>query len=326
MIRPMHTAESWAERIQQLHGEIVSNWVDGRIAGRPAVLDTARMFAVLKPDESCEPLPAQEAELERANVLARMREQLAWAVRKIDQFRELSDTDRLSIDRFAELWLAEVQGDWLTQSGANVRVKLQNATRTYLQNLESVCLQDQGSNPISEEYSPELQLRTLHLTPAEMGAPILDIGCGKDANLVYWLRCQGCEAIGIDLWGNPARGGVAADWFEFPFVPGYFGTIIAHLSFSLQFLKHHLDPRGDAERFARQYMKVLRSLKLGGRLVYVPGLPFIEQHLPSSNYRVTRFGIDHLPQHREAAGLYESQLGSDPIYACHVERVAADHG
>jgi SAM-dependent methyltransferase len=249
-----------------------------------------------------------------------MREQLTWALCKIDQFKVLSVAEQQSVDRLPRQWVSVLRRCRATPLTAHSLDDIQSATHEYLQSIESLCSDPFRPQPVSEEYSAEVQLRVLHLTLDEIAEPVLDIGCGKDALLVHWLRCQQLNAIGIDLCGNPSRGGVAADWFEFPFVPAYFGTIIAHLSFSLQFLRHHLDPKGDAQRFAKQYMNILRSLKVGGRLVYTPGLPFLEQHLPRSNYSVTRYPIEDLPQDSQGAELYARQLGDDPLYACHVRR------
>jgi hypothetical protein len=179
---------------------------------------------------------------------------------------------------------------------------------------------------LSEEYSADLQLKVLNLKLAEVSEPILDVGCGKDAMLVQLFRQHGMSAIGIDLDAKPQVGGVSVDWFQFPFVPGYFGTIVAHLSFTLHFLKHHLDPSGDAERFAKQYMAMLRALKVGGRMTYAPGLPFIERLLPAREYSVSRYAIEDFPTDAQAGDFYARRLGENPLYACHVQRVSPTGG
>jgi hypothetical protein len=176
---------------------------------------------------------------------------------------------------------------------------------------------------VSEEYSADLQLRVLHLRLDEMREPILDIGCGKSATLVQWLLQHRKQVLGIDLYADPMPGCLTVDWFKFPFVPGHFGTITAHLSFSLQFLKHHLDVHGQAESYARQYMNMLRSLQVGGAMVYAPGLPFIEKLLPSRTYRVARYAVDDFPRDDQAAQIYARYLGDDPLYACRVERTSS---
>lgn len=261
-----------------------------------------------------------------AQTLTKLREHLIWGLSKINQFQTLSEAAQQSINQMPLQWLAELRGTGASPHKAQAEAHIQTATRTYLQNLEANCVVPNGCQPISEEYSVELQLKVLHLSPTEIPEPILDLGCGKDAVLVHWLKRQGKNALGIDLCANPERGCVAVDWFKFPFVPGYFGTIVAHLSFSLHFLKHHLDPNGDAESFAKQYMNMLRALKVGGRLVYAPGLPFIEKLLPERSYRVSRFPVEDYPTDVGASELYASHLGDDPLYACHVERLEPSGG
>jgi hypothetical protein len=48
------------------------------------------------------------------------------------------------------------------------------------------------------EYSADLQLELLGIDTATIKQPILDIGCGSQANLVGHLRSLGLEAYGID--------------------------------------------------------------------------------------------------------------------------------
>lgn len=141
---------------------------------------------------------------------------------------------------------------------------------------------------VSAEYDPALQLRILGLDVAHLGEPILDLGCGADARLVRWLRGRGLAAIGIDRAAEPAEGVLRADWLEIPLVPASLGTALSHLGFSLHFLHHHLRPGGEAARYARRYMEILRALRPGGRFAYAPGLPFIEEHLPPEAWRVER--------------------------------------
>ncbi len=141
---------------------------------------------------------------------------------------------------------------------------------------------------VSAEYDPALQLRILGLDVAGLAEPILDLGCGAGAHLVRWLRARGLAAVGIDRAAEPAEGILRADWLETPLVPGSLGTAISHQGFSLHFLHHHLRPGGEAARYARRYMEILRALRPGGRFAYAPGLPFIEEHLPPAAWRVER--------------------------------------
>jgi SAM-dependent methyltransferase len=317
-------SEDWWGCIEQLHWEIVRSWVRSRTTRQPFTMNRGILTTLV--NHSLSPASGSvdienSGDAQYARTLTKLREHLMWGLRKINQFQILSEDAQQSINQMPILWLSELRGQESLQCGAQVEVHIQTATRTYLQNLDANCVAPDACQPISEEYSAELQLKVLHLSLAEIQEPVLDLGCGKDAFLVHWLKCQGRNALGIDLCANLERGCVAVDWFKFPFVPGYFGTIVAHLSFSLHFLKHHLDPKGDAESFAKQYMNILRALKVGGRMVYAPGLPFIERLLPERSYRVSRFVVEDYPTDAGASELYTSQLGDDPLYACHVERL-----
>lgn len=183
-------------------------------------------------------------------------------------------------------------------------------------------LGEQPWDAICAEYSPALQLEALGLSIGTLPGPILDVGCGARAALVRYLRDEGLLAYGIDR-DAPEDVAVRTDWLSFPFGTDLWGVVVSHLAFSLHFLHHHLSDvpaAGAAARaHAEAYMRILRSLRVGGVFAYVPGLPFVERLLPASGYRVERVVIPHglmasAPiSAREAAGL---------SYATHVRRLS----
>jgi hypothetical protein len=152
-------------------------------------------------------------------------------------------------------------------------------------------LGDRPQETVCAEYSPALQLRVLGLRTGALSEPILDVGCGASARLVRHLRDEGYDAVGLDR-DAPQDVAVTADWLDFPFGGGRWGTVVSHLGFSLHFLHHHrgtgLTADALALAHARAYMRILRSLRTGGHFTYAPALPFIEALLPSSEYRVER--------------------------------------
>ncbi|HTN52228.1 MAG TPA: class I SAM-dependent methyltransferase [Anaeromyxobacter sp.] len=148
---------------------------------------------------------------------------------------------------------------------------------------------------VSAEYEASTQLRVLGLDPARLAEPILDLGCGVEARLVRALRARGLEARGIDRLATPAEGIRRASWLEEPLPEATLGTVISHLGFSLHLLHHHLRPGEEALRYARRYMEILRALRPGGVFAYVPGLPFLEEHLPTAAWRVERTPVDVPP-------------------------------
>jgi hypothetical protein len=148
---------------------------------------------------------------------------------------------------------------------------------------------------VSAEYEAATQLRVLGLDPAQLAEPVLDLGCGVEARLVRALRARGIDARGIDRLAAPAEGVRRASWLEEPLPEATLGTVISHLGFSLHLLHHHLRPGEEALRYARRYMAILRGLRPGGVFAYVPGLPFLEEHLPPTAWRVERTPVDVPP-------------------------------
>jgi len=136
------------------------------------------------------------------------------------------------------------------------------------------------------EYSPELQMDLLEIDLEEIKQPVLDVGCGENANLVRFLRNNGIQAIGIDRLCKETEITHCADWLEYDFKTNEWGTIISHLGFSNHFFHQHLQNSTQAEIYARKFMEILHSLKSGGAFHYSPGLDFIEQYLPGNQYHI----------------------------------------
>lgn len=185
-----------------------------------------------------------------------------------------------------------------------------------------------GEHPqeaVCAEYSPGLQVGVLGLAGTALQEPILDVGCGGKASLVRHLRTRGYEAVGLDR-DAPQDAAVGADWLSFSFGTNRWGTVISHLGFSLHFLRHHLTNGSAANELAlahaRAYMRILRSLRVGGVFAYAPALPFIEALLPASEYQVERVEL--------LAGLGKSLVflaaqesaGRELDYAARVRRLA----
>ena len=143
------------------------------------------------------------------------------------------------------------------------------------------------------EYDAEFQLNILNINLEKIKEPILDLGCGSNAKLVYYLRRLGMEAYGIDRTIKNTLYAIAikADWFEYELKPNYWGTIISHLSFTNHFRRNHFKKNGNHIAYVRKYMELLDSLKPGGEFYYTPDLPFIEQFLSSDSYIVEKNDI-----------------------------------
>lgn len=176
--------------------------------------------------------------------------------------------DELSINHYKKL------KDWLLKTNPY-------AEKVY-QNHEEII------QPIPcSEYSPEFQIEILQIDVRQLIEPVLDIGCGKQGNLVNYLRNKGVEASGIDRSTDNNSFLANKDWLEYKYGNSKWGTIISNLGFSNHFNHHHLRKDGNFLGYTKKYMEILNALKIGGKFFYAPSLPFIEKYLDSNHFRLT---------------------------------------
>ena len=136
------------------------------------------------------------------------------------------------------------------------------------------------------QYTPNLQLKILNIDLKQLIEPVLDIGCGENGKLVRYLRGRGINAYGIDRYNSDYDYIENSDWLTYNYGINKWGTIVSNLGFSNHFLHHHLRAESDYINYARKYMQILDSLKLGGQFHYAPSLPFIEQYLDNNKYKI----------------------------------------
>lgn len=139
------------------------------------------------------------------------------------------------------------------------------------------------------EYSAELQIELLGIDTACINQPVLDVGCGSQANLVTYFRSLNIQAYGIDRHleiHEPYLDQV--DWFNFTFEPDRWGTIVAHMSFTNHLHYAYRNDHLQFEHYLRKMKEILRSLLIGGSFHYAPSLPFIEDELPADSYTIQR--------------------------------------
>lgn len=211
---------------------------------------------------------------ESVNELKQIYAQLNARIRATKPNASQKVLDELSIEHYRNLC------DWLVKTNAF-------AGKMYDQNEESV------QPPVAcSEYAPDLQLAILQIDLKEIQEPILDIGCGREMNLVNYLRDNGFEAYGIDRFDNENPFYTKSDWLEYTYEPGKWGTIISNLGFSNHFIHHNLRADGNYREYAEKYMEILAALKPDGSFHYAPDLPFIEMHLNLQTYRYTTSAID----------------------------------
>ncbi len=144
---------------------------------------------------------------------------------------------------------------------------------------------------VCEEYNALLQLDLLHIDLDSIEEPVLDIGCGKNGELVKFLRKSGIEAFGFDRSITSTEFCNNSDWFEYHYGNDKWGTIISNLSFSNHFNHHHLRSDGNYVAYAQTYMQILHSLKPRGTFYYAPGLPFIEKFLGKDKFEMCTYEV-----------------------------------
>jgi hypothetical protein len=117
-------------------------------------------------------------------------------------------------------------------------------------------------------------------------SPVLDVGCGSSALLVRHLRALGHDVIGIDR--DAPDDATRTDWITYDYGLVKWKTVLSHLGFSLHFLRAHHASETDARKYAETFLRITRSLTVGGLFAYAPSLPFFEGVLPKD-----RFVIEH---------------------------------
>lgn len=143
---------------------------------------------------------------------------------------------------------------------------------------------------VCAQYSGEFLCELFNITKQEIKEPVLDIGCGAQANLVTYLLSMGIETYGIDR-NTSARGCLSIDWFAYDYGFQKWNTIISNLSFTSHFLYHHLQEEEIANLYASTYMNILASLQKQGQWIYAPSIPFFEELLPEHLFQIERTPI-----------------------------------
>jgi hypothetical protein len=142
---------------------------------------------------------------------------------------------------------------------------------------------------VYEEYSAQLQIELLRIDVTHIQQPVIDIGCGSQANLVRHLRSMGVEAYGFDLHLEKQEPYLEQmDWFAHPFKVASWGTIISNMAFTNHLNYAHLHDVSQLEQYLLRMRDIIESLAIGGRFYYAPGLPFVEDRLAAARYKVER--------------------------------------
>lgn len=141
------------------------------------------------------------------------------------------------------------------------------------------------------EYSHDLQIDIFRIDVEQLTSPVLDIGCGKQANLVNFLNSKDIEVYGIDRFKFDSDILQTVDWLEYDYGIEKWGTIISNLGFSNHFHNHNLRKDGNYIAYGKTFMNILKSLKVGGCFHYAPDLPFIEIYLDEESFNTSKYEI-----------------------------------
>jgi hypothetical protein len=141
------------------------------------------------------------------------------------------------------------------------------------------------------EYSPDTQLNILKINKEALVQPVLDIGCGKEGNLIRHLQKNGIEAYGFDRFSFTDNNLSNSDWLEYDYGIEKWGTIVSNLGFSNHFKHHNLRTDGNYLEYGKVYMDILKSLKVEGRFHYAPDLAFIEHYLDQELFGIEKHDI-----------------------------------
>ena len=231
----------------------------------------------------------------------RMTEQALKTFCQSNQFIDLREThiaalhsvyEQLWSDMVVELRKNTVDFEFLEQAHLHRLTEWLQNSNPFVKTLNTPDLPE-IAEVVCAEYSARLQIDLLKIDLTMLSSPVLDIGCGEQANLVKYLRKLGVDAIGTDRLADASLPFlVRTNWLEFNYKPQCWGAVIANHSFSLHFLNHHQRSDGDYLAYARKYMEILNSLKPGGVFYYAPALPFIESYLPKDLFQVCNHPIN----------------------------------
>ncbi len=147
----------------------------------------------------------------------------------------------------------------------------------------------------SSTYSPEFVLDILGIDKKDIHGSVLDIGCGKNGELVNYLVEQGIDAHGIDIECEDSSILEQEDWLLKEYPEENYDLITSNLTFTKKFNDANLEEQNDQEciEYATAFMKILNSLKIGGKWHYVPSVTFIEELLPEDKFEVKNTFIEN---------------------------------
>jgi hypothetical protein len=144
----------------------------------------------------------------------------------------------------------------------------------------------------SSEYSAEHQMKLLRLELQTIKEPILDVGCGGEAYLIRFLRSKNFEAYGFDRLIRDRTSYLSeADWFDYEYGYGRWGTILSNLSFANHLVYAQRYEAATPAMYLKTFLKMLDSLKVEGTFIYAPAVDQLEKQIDPIKYRIEKWEI-----------------------------------
>lgn len=140
------------------------------------------------------------------------------------------------------------------------------------------------------EYTGEFQNEILRTDLTQLNEPIIDIGCGKNYELIKLLRRNGySKAYGLDQYISNDSKIICSNWFDYIFQKNTWGTIIAHMSFTNHFRRSLITNDGKKTNYLSKYIEILHSLKKDGVFIYTPSVKEIEDNIDRTEYEIVYY-------------------------------------
>ncbi|MGI6110510.1 MAG: hypothetical protein ACOYB8_11810 [Eubacteriaceae bacterium] len=144
--------------------------------------------------------------------------------------------------------------------------------------------QDEAFNSM---YSGDFQIALFGIDPKTVMEPVLDVSCGPDPQLVLSLRMAGLDAYGADIDAPDYPFTHKASWTSSNFGQNQWGTILSNIGVP-EIINAAISDKSEAlQGLTLAYYNLLGCLKTGGKFIYAPSIPGLEETIPSELFSVS---------------------------------------
>lgn len=143
-----------------------------------------------------------------------------------------------------------------------------------------------SNQTFQSNYSPEFQLEIFGIDPKTVMEPVLDVSCGQDPQFVHYLRMQGLNAYGADYDAPEMSYIKKASWANSNFGHNKWGTILSNIDVAQTINSAIAENSPALKGLSLAYFNLLGCLKKGGKFIYAPSIPVLENELSDQMFRV----------------------------------------